>query len=50
MGSHKDEVIIECSFCGRREDQVEKMISRHDSRVHICNRCVEKYRSSITDG
>lgn len=50
MASDSQEEIVKCSFCDRRENQVEKMISRYDSRVHICDRCVEKYRSSITDG
>jgi hypothetical protein len=28
-----------CSFCGKREQQVEHLITSKDS-VHICNECV----------
>jgi hypothetical protein len=30
-----------CSFCGRRPDQLDKMISKHSAR--ICNHCIEDF-------
>jgi hypothetical protein len=32
---------LECSFCGRRPDQIEKMVSR-GRRVRICDVCVRE--------
>jgi len=31
----------ECSFCGRRPDQIEKMVAR-GRRVRICDVCVRE--------
>lgn len=30
---------VHCSFCGKRDDEVKKMI--HGPTVHICNECIE---------
>ena len=35
-----DKHIIECSFCGRSENDVEKMITGPNG-VYICSDCVE---------
>ena len=33
---------IRCSFCGRTQDQVRKMIAgTGDSNVYICDECIE---------
>ena len=38
MARYKDE--IRCSFCGKTEDQVRKMIAGPNG-VFICNDCVD---------
>lgn len=37
----KDIDMITCSFCGKRQDMVERMIAGPDSGIYICNECVE---------
>ena len=33
--------VITCSFCGKRQDMVDRMIAGPDSGIYICNECVE---------
>lgn len=37
----KDIDVITCSFCGKRQDMVDRMIAGPDSGIYICNECVE---------
>ena len=30
-----------CSFCGKKQDEVEHMINAGDSHINICSECVE---------
>lgn len=39
--SNKDIDIITCSFCGKRQDMVERMIAGPDAGIYICNECIE---------
>jgi len=34
-----------CSFCGKRPDQIEQLISKDD--VRICNYCIDEFYDSI---
>lgn len=39
--------MLKCSFCGRREDEVAKLVAgtggkRSHASVYICDRCVQK--------
>ena len=36
---NKKPVVLQCSFCGRREDEVEALVT--GPSVHICETCVE---------
>jgi ATP-dependent protease Clp ATPase subunit len=36
-----------CSFCGRTEDQVDKMVPGSD--VRICDRCVHAYSEIVAN-
>jgi ATP-dependent Clp protease ATP-binding subunit ClpX len=38
-----------CSFCGKREQQVERMIASKNG-VHICNECVALCNEIIAEG
>lgn len=38
MGNNKEEVQLICSFCGKNQDEVGKLIA--GPNVHICNECV----------
>ena len=40
MSTNEFEPII-CSFCGKRQEAVERMIAGPDSGIYICNECVE---------
>lgn len=42
---HRDE--LKCSFCGRPQDAVQKLIAGHD--VFICNKCVELCSEILED-
>ncbi len=40
----EEDEILRCSFCSKKQDQVEALIanpSDRSRRVHICNECVE---------
>ncbi len=39
MPKHEDDSILKCSFCGKSQDQVKKLIAGPD--VYICDECVE---------
>ena len=39
--SKKDIEAIVCSFCGKKQEMVERMIAGPDSGIYICNECVE---------
>lgn len=48
----EDEEILTCSFCSRRQDQVDALISNpseHYRHVLICNLCVEVCNSVLED-
>ena len=36
-----DNEFIACSFCGKRQDMVERLIAGPDSGIYICNECIE---------
>ena len=38
---------IRCSFCGKRQEQVERIIA--GPNVYICNECVELCNSILAD-
>ena len=37
----KNDGKIRCSFCGKTQDQVERLISGPNNGVFICNECVD---------
>ena len=37
---NEDEENLKCSFCGKDQDQVKKLVA--GSGVYICNECIEK--------
>ena len=39
MTTHNDEQIVRCSFCGKTQNEVKKMI--FGNNVYICNECVK---------
>ena len=39
MSKHEDDSRLKCSFCGKSQDQVKKLIAGPD--VYICDECVE---------
>ena len=45
---------LKCSFCGKPEDQVAKLVAGTGGRgsqpsVYICDRCVEQAKSIMAD-
>ena len=36
-----DNEFIACSFCGKRQDMVERLIAGPDAGIYICNECIE---------
>ena len=48
MARHDDERAVRCSFCGKRQDQVERIIAGH-SATYICNECVSLCNSILED-
>lgn len=42
-----DQEEIKCSFCGKTQDQVKKMIAGNG--VYICNECVDLSKKIIDD-
>ena len=47
--SNKDNEIITCSFCGKRQDMVERMIAGPDAGIYICNECIEICNDILND-
>ena len=45
--SKKDENILKCSFCGKGQDEVKKLIA--GPAVYICNECVELCNEIMAD-
>ncbi len=43
----KDEEALKCSFCGKGQDEVKKLIA--GPTVYICNECVELCNEIIAD-
>ena len=43
----KSEGMVRCSFCGKRQEQVERIIA--GPNVYICNECVELCNSILED-
>ena len=39
MAGKKDEIKLKCSFCGKTQDQVRKLIA--GPGVYICDQCIE---------
>lgn len=48
MPRNEDELEITCSFCGKRQDEVYRIIA--GPGVYICNECVELCRTILEDG
>ena len=45
--NNEEHGVIRCSFCGKTQDEVEKMIA--GPGVYICNECVNLSKSIIDD-
>src|SRR5512142_1414833 len=43
----KDEEALKCSFCGKGQDEVKKLIA--GPTVYICNECIELCNEIIAD-
>jgi hypothetical protein len=39
---------VRCSFCGKRQDQVRKLVAGPSPSVYICERCI-RLRNEIVD-
>ncbi len=35
------EIVMDCSFCGRSEDEVDVIVAATEQNVAICDECVE---------
>ena len=47
---HEEDEVLRCSFCSKTQDQVHTLISNpSDSRVFICNECVEVCNSVLEE-
>ncbi len=47
MAGKKDEVKLKCSFCGKTQDQVHKLVA--GPGVYICDQCIELCSEIIED-
>ena len=47
MDKRKGERILGCSFCGKSQDQVRKLIA--GPRVYICDECIELCNEIIAE-
>ena len=47
MPKHEDDKILKCSFCGKTQDQVKKLIAGPE--VYICDECVELCNEILDD-
>lgn len=48
MAKYDDNNEIRCSFCGRPQSQVKRLVAGPD--VYICNECVELCQDIIAEG
>ena len=48
MARHEDTRSVRCSFCGKRQDQVDRIIAGHGAS-YICNECVSLCTSILGD-
>jgi ATP-dependent Clp protease ATP-binding subunit ClpX len=48
MGKYDDNNEIKCSFCGRPQSQVKRLVAGPD--VYICNECIELCQDIIAEG
>ena len=48
MAKQDDGRVVRCSFCGKRQDQVERIIAGHGAS-YICNECVSLCNSILED-
>lgn len=48
MPKNEDNRMISCSFCGKTQDEVQRLIAGQG--VYICNECVELCQSILDDG
>jgi ATP-dependent Clp protease ATP-binding subunit ClpX len=48
MAKYDDSKIVRCSFCGKRQDQVNRMISGQGA-TYICNECIALCTSILGD-
>lgn len=48
MPKHDDTRMISCSFCGKNQNEVQRLIAGQG--VYICNECVELCQSILEDG
>jgi len=48
MQKNDDGRVVRCSFCGKRQDQVEKVIAGHGA-TYICNECVSLCTTILGD-
>ncbi len=48
MSQNEEEYGISCSFCGKQQDEVYRIIA--GPNVYICNECVELCRTILEDG
>jgi len=49
MSKHDDKKMLRCSFCGRPENQVDRLISGEQG-AYICNECVDLCLNFLEDG
>ena len=48
MAKQDDEKTLRCSFCGRRQDQVKRLVA--GPGVYICDECIDLCYDIIYDG
>lgn len=48
MPKNEDNRMITCSFCGKNQNEVQRLIAGQG--VYICNECVELCQSILEDG
>ena len=41
MAEKETDVLRECSFCGRSEQEVSFLIPARDGKTYICDSCIE---------
>ena len=48
MPKNEDSRVISCSFCGKNQNEVQRLIAGQG--VYICNECVDLCQSILEDG